>query len=397
MNYESWISYRYLSRRKGGFLSFLTFISIAGVALGVLALIVVTGVMTGFANNLREKIIGSSPHIAVEKETGIQDYAEVAGQLTRIEGVMGVSPYVQGNVFLDLEGNALGLVIRGVDPETEGRVTKVKEFLKEGDLAQLDEEGILIGRELARYAGYSLGDQVTIIAPGSGIIGKGWKYTLTIRGIFDTGMVDFDMNLALLHIQKARTIFNLSEQKVSGLGVKLDDPQHAKDVQKKIYDILGYSFLVRTWIDVNRNLFDALFLEKWGLFIVLTMMVLVASFNIISTLIVTVMSKIHDIGILQSIGVPKQSIRNIFTKMGMYIGSTGTLLGLLSGFAVSYILKTYIKVPADIYSINHVPVEIQLFDIFAIVVAALVITYCASIYPAARAARLQPVEALRYE
>ncbi len=397
MNYVSWISYRYLMRRKGGFLSFLTFISIAGVALGVMALIVVTGVMTGFGNNLREKIIGSSPHIAVERETGIKNYEQYIDRLVSIEGVKGVAPYIQGNVFLDLEGNAIGLVIRGISPENEGQVTKVEEYLKEGRLSQLNEDGIIIGRELARYAGYSIGDKLSLIAPGSGIAGQGWKYELTIAGIFDTGMVDYDMNLVLVHLKKAQTIFNFPENKISGLGLRLDNPHKAEEVQKAIYEKLGYSFIVKTWIDLNRNLFEALFLEKWGLFIVLTLMVLVASFNIISTLIVTVMSKIHDIGILQSIGVPKKSIRQIFTKMGVYIGTTGTFLGLVGGCAVSYILRTYIKVPADIYSIDHVPVELQLFDILAIVVAAQLISYFASIYPSAKAAKLQPVEALRYE
>ena len=161
--------------------------------------------------------------------------------------------------------------------------------------------------------------------------------------------------------------------------------------------MLGYSFLVRTWIDINRNLFEALFLEKWGLFIILTLMVLVASFNIISTLVVTVTSKIHDIGILQSIGVPRKAIRRIFTEQGMLIGKLGTIFGVMSGLGVSYILKTYVRVPQEIYSIDHVPVDLQWSDITAIVVAALLITYFATIYPAAKAASLQPVEALRYE
>ena len=210
-------------------------------------------------------------------------------------------------------------------------------------------------------------------------------------------MVDYDMNLSIITLKKAQDIFDLPANKVSGIGMRLSDPEKAKEAKEAIYKMMGYSFLVKTWIDVNRNLFEALFLEKWGLFIILILMVLVASFNIISTLIVTVSSKVHDIGILQSFGVPRASIRRIFTKQGLFIGSLGTFWGLVGGVGVSYVLRTYVPVPAEIYSIDHVPVELQLKDILIIIASAMVISYIATIYPAAKAAALQPVEALRYE
>lgn len=397
MNYEDWISYRYLTASKGRFLSFLNFISVAGVAVGVMALIVVTGVMTGFGNNLREKIIGTTPHIVIEKETGVTDFAAVQQKLAGVHGITGTAPYVQGSVFLEDHQQAMGLMLRGVDPAQEKAITKIREYLKEGTIDGLTGDGIVIGTELARYFGYEAGDTVTLIAPGSGVSGKGWRYQLKIAGIFSTGMVDYDTNLVLVHLRKAQEIFNVPPETVSGIGVRLKDPQAAGTVKEAIYKDLGYSYLVKTWIDVNRNLFEALFLEKWGLFIILTLMVLVASFNIVSTLIVTVTSKIHDIGILQSFGVPRSAIRRIFTKQGVYIGVVGTLWGLGLGVAVSYILRTYVKVPAQIYSIDHVPVELQLPDILIIVGAAMVISYVATIYPAAKAAQLQPVEALRDE
>jgi len=398
MNYENWISYRYLTASKGRFLSFLNLISIAGVAIGVMALIIVTGVMTGFGNNLREKIIGSTPHVMIEKETGVRDFTQIYGQVKTIEGVAGVSAYIQGSIFLEsIGGQATGVFVRGIFPETESQVTKIDQFLQEGDLKDLKGDGVLIGSELSRYFGYTIGDIITVISPGSGIAGQGWRYDLIVTGIFNTGMTDYDTNLILVHFNKARDIFDLNDNVASGVGVKLQDPYMAHEIKDSIYEIIGHEFLVKTWIDINRSLFEALFLEKWGLFIILTLMVLVASFNIISTLIVTVTSKIHDIGILQSIGVPKRSIRKIFMRQGIMIGALGTFWGLVSGIGLSYVLKTYVKVPQEIYSIDHVPVDLQLSDIAIIVTAAFTISYLATIYPAAKAADLEPVDALRYE
>ena len=399
MNYESWISYRYLTSKHDKFLSLINLVSIVGVAIGVMALIVVIGVMTGFDNKIKEKIIGTNSHIVIEKETGLQNYRLIQEQILNVEGILGTTPYIHGNVFLEFNGQARAITLRGIDPETASTVTEIKGYLKEGKLDDLQEKGIIVGSQLASYYGYNLGDVITLIAPASGVAGQGWRYNLKITGIFTSGMYDYDMNFGLIHLHTAQEIFDLPRNISTGIAVKLDDVYKATEVKQEIYNIIGYSYLVRTWIESNKNFFAALRLEKFAMFVILTLIVLVASFNIISTLIVTVTSKIKDIGILKSLGVPSRSIKRIFTMEGIAIGLLGMFWGLFGGVSLVFLLKKYqfVKVPQEIYYIDRLPIELQLSDILIIFASVVVISYLATIYPAMKAANLEPVEALRYE
>jgi len=396
MKTELMIGWRYLAtKRKEKFISLISIISILGIAIGVTALIIVLAVMTGFDKDLREKIVGNYSHITLSgyKAINYSEYEGIAKKISAIPHVQGVSPYIQGQVLVK-EGNKFFAVgIKGIDPAAESKVTKIGKYIVAGKIDNLAQDGIVIGKELAFYLGLHLNSPVTVYSP----LGK--QFTFKVSGIFTSGMYDYDMNLVFTNIKAAQEILGLPNQ-ITSVAIKLDNLYLADNVRNEIIRGLGMNYVLKTWIEANANFFAALKLEKFTMFIILTLIVLVAAFNIASTLIVMVVEKTKDIGILKALGLSASGIRRIFTYQGLIIGTLGTGLGTLGGLILCGLLKKYqfIKLPQDIYYIDRLPVSIALWpDITVIVLAAMAITLISTIYPAVKAAQLKPVEALRYE
>ena len=414
MPYELFIGLRYLkAKRKQTFVSLITIISIAGVTVGVTALIVVLAVMNGFKEDLREKILGVTSHVVISRFDGnISNYEQVKAKVEEVSGVVAAAPFIYTQVMISSGQAISGAVLRGIDPNTAGKVINLPKNLRAGSLKELAAEnrlsghtgtpGIILGNELARNLGVSQGEPVTVISPLGRLTPLGQvprSQTFRVTGIFDSGMYEYDSTLAYVSLWAAQRFLGIGDR-VTGIEVRVSDIYEAGRVAKAISKVLGgYPYWSRDWMRMNKNLFSALKLEKIVMFIILTLIILVAAFNIVGTLIMVVLEKTRDIAILKSMGATRRSIMKIFMIEGVIIGMVGTILGLVGGFALCELLATYkfIELPQDVYYISTLPVKMDPLDVALIAVAAMVISLAATLYPAWQASRLDPAEAIRYE
>jgi lipoprotein-releasing system permease protein len=411
MSFEYFIGGRYLrAKRKQAFISLITILATSGVTVGVMALIVVIAVMSGFESDLKNRILGGQSHVIVTSTGGsFTNYARVLESIEKCQGVAAAAPLITTQVILRTTSGLSGAVLKGVDPGTAGRVIKslagisfqARKDPEAGEPANRQDPGIVLGRELARTLDVAKGDAVYLISPRGilspvGHIPAAKRFQVT--GYFESGMYEFDGTFAYIHLREAQKLLRMPEA-VSAIEVRVDDIYQARSVANAIVKKLGNGFQARDWIALNKNLFSALKLEKVAMFIILTLIILVAAFNIASMLIMMVMEKTKDIAILKTIGAQDNSIRKIFVFKGMVIGSIGTICGFGLGLALCRWLRNYniMKLTGDIYYFTTtLPVRLEPVDVLLTVLSALLICFLATLYPARQAAKLNPVEAIRY-
>jgi lipoprotein-releasing system permease protein len=398
MSFEFFVGLRYLrARRKQAFISLITFISVAGVMLGVMAMMVVLAVMTGFGKDIKSKILGANAHIRVMSRDGkLDQHEEVMTGIEDVEGVKASAPFIYSQVMLRRGSSVSGAILRGIDPSRAGQVVDLEKSVKETDLQALT-------KVADSHAGSTEGGKVYVVSPfGGSLTPIGGRIPhmkkFKVVGLFDSGMYDYDTSFAYVSIESAQQILRLGPS-VHGIEVKVDDIYSVDQISKAIVKRLGTGYWTQDWMQMNKNFFSALKLEKTVMFIILILIILVAAFNIISTLIMMVMEKNKDIAILKSMGATSQSIMKIFMLDGLVIGVVGTILGIMGGSVLCFLLKRYefVKLPSDVYYISTLPVRVQVVDVALIALSAIAISFLATLYPSYQASRLDPAAAIRYE
>jgi lipoprotein-releasing system permease protein len=411
MSFETFIGRRYLrAKQKQAFISLITILSVAGVAVGVMALIVVIAVMTGFEADLKTRILGGQPQAMIMRHGGeFTQYREMLQKVEKVPGVEAATPFIYAQIMLRSKTAASGAVLRGIDPVSAGRVMKTLQEINLPSSVGSDSSqrsstatpGIVLGRELAKNLAVDKGDVIYLISPRGMISPIGHVPTMrrfNVTGFFESGMYDYDQTFAYINIRDAQKIMRLGDS-VTGLDIRVTDLYAARKIAKSISDNLGFPYYARDWMQMNRNLFKALKLERRVMFIILTLIILVAAFNIASSLIMMVMGKTRDIAILKAMGATERSVKKIFILNGMVIGALGTMIGLGLGLVICTVLKHYNihELAGDIYYFTtRLPVRLEFFDVASIIAAALLICFLATLYPARQAAKLNPVEAIRY-
>ena len=408
MSFELFFSLRYLkAKRKQGFISVITAISIIGIMIGVMALIVVLAVMNGFREDLMKKILGVNSHLLIlSYKGGISDTERVIQEALEVDGVLSATAVVYSQVMIKNYGNISGAVLRGIDPATVGTVIDIDSMIRGGSVDLLkdsgtDPPGIILGSQLSKQIGAVPGDTVTLVSPIGKLTPLGRvpsEGQFKVKALFESGMYEYDSSMVYLSLPDAQDFLSLGDE-VTVIELKVKDIDQSDTIGKRIQEKLGYPYWTKDWKMMNRSLFSALKLEKITMFIILTMIVLVGALNIISSLVMMVMEKNRDIAILRTMGASPKSIMSIFIFQGLFVGLIGTLLGLMSGSFLCHILARYkfIKLPPDIYYISTLPVRMEWLDVISIVFGAVIISFLATIYPSWQASKVNPVEALRYE
>ena len=414
--YELALGWRYTragrATRRNGFISFISGVSMLGIALGVAALIIVLSVMNGFQKEVRDRMLSVVSHIEIfsPQSTALPDVARTLAEARQNPNVIGAAPFVGAQALLARGEDMKGALVRGIDPALEHEVTDLATVVKPDVLARLTPGsfGVVLGSELARSLGVRQGDLVTLIAPGGQVTPAGVVPRLkqvTVAGTFESGHFEYDSTLLMMHMDDAARIFRL--EGATGIRLRLKDLHKAPTVTRELAQTLSGDLYIRDWTQQNKTWFAAVQLEKRMMFIILTLIVAVAAFNLVSTLVMTVTDKRADIAILRTLGASPQSIMGIFVVQGAMVGVIGTLAGLLLGLGIAYNIDVIVPalerlfrasfLPKDIYLISHMPSDPQSTDIMPIAIISLILSFLATLYPSWRASRVNPAEALRYE